>query len=183
MFDFLDIYPWILPFFIFFGRICDVSLGTLRIILVSKGSRRLAPAIGFLEVFIWILIISQILARANDMVSYLSYAAGYATGTYIGLVVEEKIGLGYVIYRVFTMKNGLELNAALKGGGFGSSVIHGEGSVSKVDIVEVVISRKQVRPVEKIINDFDSDAFYTVEDVRAKQRGVFNSRRACSVRK
>ena len=182
MFDFLDIYPWILPFFIFFGRICDVSLGTLRIILVSKGSRNMASVIGFMEVFIWILIIAQILARANDLVSYLCYAAGYAAGTYIGMVVEEKIGLGFVIYRVFTMKNGLELTAALKDSGFGSSVIHGEGSVSKVDIVEVVISRKQTKQVEKIINEFDKDAFYTVEDVRAKQRGVFN-RRQFAVRK
>ena len=74
MFDFLDVYPWLLPVMIFFGRIFDVSLGTLRIIFVSKGERYIAPVIGFFEVFIWVVIISQILTRANDLVAYLSYA-------------------------------------------------------------------------------------------------------------
>ena len=87
MFDFLDIYPWLLPIVIFFGRIFDVSLGTLRIIFVSKGEKYIAPVIGFVEVFIWVVIISQILTRANDLVSYLSYAAGYASGNYIGILL------------------------------------------------------------------------------------------------
>ncbi len=72
MFDFLDTYPWLLPVIIFFGRICDVTLGTLRIIFVSKGERTKAPIVGFFEVFIWIVIISQILSRANNLVSYLA---------------------------------------------------------------------------------------------------------------
>jgi uncharacterized protein YebE (UPF0316 family) len=76
MLDFLDLYPWLLPFMIFFGRIIDVTLGTMRIIFVSKGEKLKAPLIGFFEVFIWVVVISQILVRANDLVSYLSYAAG-----------------------------------------------------------------------------------------------------------
>ena len=97
MFDFLDQSPWLLPIMIFFGRICDVSLGTLRIIFVSKGQKLKAPLTGFFEVFIWVVIISQILARANDLVSYLSYAAGYATGNYIGILLEERIAYGIVL--------------------------------------------------------------------------------------
>ena len=53
MFAFLDTYPYLLPFIIFFGRIVDVTLGTLRIIFVSKGEKYLAPLIGFFEVLIW----------------------------------------------------------------------------------------------------------------------------------
>jgi uncharacterized protein YebE (UPF0316 family) len=83
MLDFLDLYPWLLPFMIFFGRIIDVTLGTMRIIFVSKGEKLKAPLIGFFEVFIWVVVISQILVRANDLVSYLSYAAGYAAGNYM----------------------------------------------------------------------------------------------------
>lgn len=77
MFEFIDTHSWLLPFMIFFGRICDVTLGTLRIIFVSKGERYKAPLVGFFEVFIWIVIISQVLARANDIVAYLAYAGGY----------------------------------------------------------------------------------------------------------
>ena len=104
MFDFLDIYPWLLPVVIFFGRIIDVALGTLRIIFVSKGEKNKAPLIGFVEVFIWVVVISQILARANDIVAYVSYAAGYAAGNYIGLILENRIAYGIVLCRIYNRK-------------------------------------------------------------------------------
>lgn len=173
MFDFLDVYPWLLPVIIFFGRICDVTLGTLRIIFVSKGERNKAPLVGFFEVFIWIVIISQIISRANDLISYLSYAAGYATGNYVGILVENKIAFGYQLFRVYTKKDGHELSRRLNKDGFGSTFIKGEGVISEVDIIETVVSRKGEKRVIDIINTFDPNAFYLVEDIRAKQRGIF----------
>ena len=146
----LDTYPWILPFAIFFGRICDVSLGTLRIIFVSKGEKKIAPLIGFVEVFIWVVIIAQVLSRANDLASYLAYAGGYAAGTYIGLRIEEHIGFGFIKYRVFTMQNGLDLVNTLNKQGYGSTLVHGEGSVSDIDIIESVVGRKDAKAVGEI---------------------------------
>ena len=175
----LDAYPWILPFVIFFGRICDVSLGTLRIVLVARGEKKLAPIVGFVEVFIWIVIIAQVFSRANDLLSYAAYAAGYATGTYVGMLVEARLGLGFVIYRVFTMQNGLDLSRHLHQSGFGATMTHGQGSVSEIDIIEAVIARKNIRALEAIIHDFDPNAFYVVEDVRAKQRGFFTRPSKC----
>ncbi|MEA4997612.1 MAG: DUF5698 domain-containing protein [Petrimonas sp.] len=176
MFDFLDQSPWLLPIMIFFGRICDVSLGTLRIIFVSKGQKLKAPLIGFFEVFIWVVIISQILARANDLVSYLSYAAGYATGNYIGILLEERIAYGIVLCRVYTRKNGTELVQMLKNAGHGATMVHGTGSVDKVDIIETVIERKDMKVISKYLTDFDQDIFYVIEDVRTKKNGIFNKR-------
>lgn len=181
--EFLDLYPWALPLCIFFGRICDVSLGTLRILFVSRGERRIAPLIGFVEVFIWIVIIAQVLSRANDLLSFLSYAGGYATGTFIGMYIEERIGYGFVKYRVFTLQNGLDLVALLNRGGYGSTLVHGEGSVSEIDIVETVINRKDGKKVEGIISEFDPKAFTIVEDVRAKQLGIFAKRQGMMHRK
>lgn len=173
MFDFLDTYPWILPLIIFFGRICDVSLGTLRIIFVSKGEKYKAPIVGFFEVFIWIVIISQVLSRANDMVSYLSYAAGYASGNFIGILIEQRIAFGVILFRVFTQKDGMDLTRTLNSKGFGSTCISAQGSVSKVDVVESVFDRKFEKDVDGIVRDFDPNAFYIVEDIRSKQRGIF----------
>ena len=169
--EFIDAYPWILPIVIFFGRICDVSLGTLRIVFVSKGEKRLAPLIGFV-----VVIIAQILSRANSLESYLAYAGGYAAGTFIGLHLESRIGLGFVVYRVFTLKSGPELIGSLRACGFGATLIHGTGSVAEIDIVESVIGRKESRKVESLIRAFDPDAFYMTEDVRAKQKGVFSKK-------
>lgn len=177
MFDFLDVYPWLLPIIIFFGRIVDVSLGTLRIIFVSKGEKYKAPLIGFFEVFIWVVIISQILSRANDMIAYISYAGGYAAGNYVGILMEQYIAYGVVLCRIYTQKDGEQLVNMLQGLGHGSTLVHGSGSVDKVDIIETVIDRKEMKILEKRLNLFDSQIFYVVEDVRTKQNGIFNKRR------
>ena len=166
-------YPYVLPFVIFFGRIFDVSLGTLRIIFVSKGKRTIAPIIGFFEVFIWVVIISQILSHANDLIAYLSYAAGYATGTYVGMLIESKLAFGVLLYRVYTKESGSELVKMLNENGFGATMIRGEGSVGKVDVIETVVARQQMKKIEQVIDDFDENAFYVTEDVRTAQNGIF----------
>ena len=173
MFDFLDTYPHLLPLFIFVGRIFDVTLGTLRIIFVSKGEKLKAPIIGFFEVFIWIVIISQILSRANDMIAYLSYAGGYAAGNYVGILIEKRIAFGIILCRVYTNKAGINLVKLLSLKGFGATLVHGTGSVEEVDIIETVIDRKQLKLVSSIILSFDKDAFYVIEDVRTRSRGIF----------
>lgn len=183
MFDWLDVYPWALPVAIFFGRICDVSLGTLRIIFVARGEKKLAPVIGFFEVFIWVVIIAQVLSRANELVSFIAYAGGYATGTLVGLLIEQQIGFGFVTYRVFTTRNGPGLAGVLNQRGYGATVIHGQGAVAEIDIVEAVVGRKDVKSVERIISQFDPSAFYVVEDVRTKQRGIFTTKRLLAKKK
>lgn len=177
MFDFLDTYPWLLPILIFFGRIVDVSLGTLRIIFVSKGEKYLAPLIGFFEVFVWVVIISQILTRANDLVAYLSYAAGYASGNYVGILLEQRIAYGIVLCRIYTQNNGMELVQILNKLNYGATMTHGKGSTNEVDIIETVIDRHQMKTLERTLNNFDQHIFYVVEDVRTKQNGIFLKRR------
>lgn len=174
MFDFLEVYPWLLPIVIFFGRICDVTLGTLRIIFVSKGEKKKAPIVGFFEVFIWVVVISQVLTHANDIIAYIAYAAGYAAGNYVGILVENKIGFGFQLYRVYERKDGRELLKVLKDNGFGATMIKGEGSISEIDIIEIAVSRKSGKKVASIINAFDPEAFFLVEDIRSKQKGIFN---------
>lgn len=174
MSEFLDTYPWSLPLVIFFGRIVDVSIGTLRIVFVSRGARNIAPVVGFVEVFIWVVIIAQVLARADGLMSYLAYAAGYAAGTYIGLTVENKIGFGYVILRLFTKLNGMTLVANLNQHGHGATLVKGEGLIYKLDIVETVVRRTQLRDVEATMRKYDPTAFYTIEDVRTRSKGIFS---------
>lgn len=175
MFTFLEIYPWLLPIVIFFGRICDVTLGTLRIIFVSKGERYKAPIVGFFEVFIWVVIISQIFSNANDLIAYVSYAAGYAAGNYVGILVENKIAFGYQLIRVYTKKDARELIKVLNESNIGATFVVGEGAMSKVNIVETVIDRKALNHTLGAITKFDSDVFYLVEDIRYKKKGIFTS--------
>lgn len=173
MTEFLATYPWALPLVIFFGRIIDVSLGTLRIVFVSRGARHIAPVIGFVEIFIWIVVIAQIFNQANGFLAYFSYAGGYAVGTYLGLTLENKIGFGYVILRLFTKLHGVGLVNTLNQKGYGATIIAAEGAFAKVDVVETVVRRVDLRQVENMLQQFDPEAFYTIEDVRTRRRGIF----------
>jgi uncharacterized protein YebE (UPF0316 family) len=178
MFDFLDAYPYLLPIIIFFGRIIDVTLGTLRIIFVSKGEKYKAPLIGFFEVLIWIVVISEIFSRANDMVAYISYAAGYASGNFVGIIIEQRIAFGIILCRIYTRKNGKDLVSIFNANNFGATLLEATGSVEKIQIIETVIERKEMKKVEKLVIEFDPDVFYVVEDVRVKQRGIFPKTRS-----
>jgi uncharacterized protein YebE (UPF0316 family) len=101
----LGLYAWVvLPILIFLARICDVSLGTVRLIFVSRGYKHLAPLVGFFEVLIWIIAISQILGHLSTPTCYLGYAAGYAAGNHVGIVLAETLFLGVVLMRVITQK-------------------------------------------------------------------------------
>jgi len=173
MFDFLDQYPYLLPIMIFFGRICDVTLGTLRIIFVSKGEKYKAPIFGFFEVFIWIMVISQILSRSNSIFSYLCYAAGYAMGNYVGIIIESRIAFGILVCRIYTNKEPSILVSMLSERGYGATTMEGMGTKKKAYIIEAVVERKALKEIDRFITDFDKNTFYTAEDVRIRQKGVF----------
>ncbi len=163
----------ILPLIIFFARICDVSIGTLRIVFVSKGKKNLAPLFGFFEVFIWIVVISEILKNVDNIVCYIAYAGGYAAGNFIGMNIEERIALGVQLIKVFSPKDLKPLQKKLNEARFGTTLIEGDGSVGRVNILYAVINRKTFDQVEQILTDFDPSLFYVIEDVRSANAGIF----------
>jgi len=78
-----------------------------------------------------------------------------------------------LLYRVYTKESGSELVKMLNENGFGATMIRGEGSVGKVDVIETVVARQQMKKIEQVIDDFDENAFYVTEDVRTAQNGIF----------
>lgn len=163
----------VLPLLIFFARICDVTLGTLRIIFLSKGYKYIAPVLGFFEILIWVMAISQLLSNMGTWVAYVAYAGGYATGNLVGMTIEERIAIGTLLLRITTPKGGRELMKLLNSQGFGVTLIDGEGSSGKVSIIQTVTSRKMIKKVEGILVDYDPNLFYTIEDVRMVKHGIF----------
>ena len=169
-----QIYQYIiLPLIIFVARICDVSLGTMRIVFVSKGKKNIAPIIGFFELLIWIVVISEILKSADNIVCYIAYAGGYAAGNFIGMNIEERIAIGSQLIKVFSARDVSPLQKSLNEAGFGATVIEGDGSTGKVKILYTVINRKTFNQAEKILKDFDPLIFYVIEDVRLVKSGIF----------
>ena len=162
----------ILPLLIFFARICDVTIGTLRIILVSKGQKFIAPLLGFFEVLIWIIAISKIMENLDNVACYIGYAAGFATGNYVGMLVEEKLAMGVMIIRVITQKSASDLIENLTIAGYGITNIEAEGSKGNVNVIYTIIQRQDLHDVVAIINKFNPKAFYTIEDVKFASREI-----------
>jgi len=163
----------LLPLLICCSRIIDVSLGTLRIIFVSKGFRVLAPVMGFFEVLIWIIVISQVMQNLTNVVNYLAYALGFALGSFAGMTIERRLSLGMVVVRVITAKDARKLITFMRGEGYGVTVLNAEGSSGRVNIVFTVIKRTDVETVIEHIKHFNPKAFYTVEDIQSVTEGVF----------
>jgi len=169
-----DLYLYlILPLLIFFARIIDVTLGTMRIIFVSKGQRIIAPILGFFEVFIWIIAIGQIMGNINNFACYFGYAAGFAMGNYVGMRLEEHLAMGNILIRVISSKNGDILIKNLNIKGFGATMIEGEGSAGKVQLIYSIVKREDLEDVINVIKEFNPKAFFTIEDIRKVSSGIF----------
>jgi uncharacterized protein YebE (UPF0316 family) len=166
----------VLPLLIFFARILDVTLGTMRIILVSKGQRVVAPILGFFEVFIWIIAIGQIFGNINNFACYFGYAAGFAMGNYVGMRLEEHLAMGNILIRVISSKDGDILIKNLNKGGYGATMVEGAGSAGKVQLIYSIVSRENLSDVVSVIQEFNPKAFYSIEDIRKVSSGIFPSK-------
>jgi len=163
----------IVPLLIFLARIFDVSVGTIRIILIAKGLKKIAPILGFFESLIWILAVSQIMMHLNNFYYYVAYASGFAVGTLIGMIIEEKISLGYVIIRVITYKEADELVEHLRKNKYTVTVLDAMGVNGPVKLIFLVLRRTNTEEIINIIKYYNPNAFYTIEDVKFVNGGVF----------
>jgi uncharacterized protein YebE (UPF0316 family) len=172
--DDAQLYAWvILPLLIFVARVADVTLGTLRIIFVSRGKRRLAPILGFFEVLIWIVAIGQLVQNLSSVTSYLGYAAGFAAGNYVGMLIEDRLAIGTQVVRAIIAGNGEEVIHHLHDAGFGVTGVDGQGATGPVKLIYAVVKRKHIKEVMRIIHNVHPKAFVTIEDVRSSEEGIF----------
>jgi uncharacterized protein YebE (UPF0316 family) len=163
----------ILPILIFCARVADVSLGTLRTVYVSQGKKQLAPLIGFFEVFIWILAMGQIFSNVTNIWYYFAYAGGFATGNYIGLMIERKISLGHLKIQLILRENPENLINTLKVEGFGLTTITAIGTTGNVYLLIMIIKRKNESRVKAIIREKSPNAFISIEQVKSVKGGQF----------
>ncbi|NEM98553.1 DUF2179 domain-containing protein [Pontibacter burrus] len=157
----------IIPLLIFLARIMDVTLGTLRIVFISKGDKMIAPALGFLEVLIWLVAITQVMQNLNNVASYLAWAGGFATGNFLGLRIEQKLALGQMVVRVITVDSAHNLIERLKGHGYRLTCVDARGTRGKVNLLFMIVKRKKLNHVLDIIREYNPQAFYSIEDVRS----------------
>jgi uncharacterized protein YebE (UPF0316 family) len=170
-----DYFNWIiLPLLICLSRLGDVTLATLRHIFVSKGYKKIVPVLGFFEVLIWLIAIRQVFGNLNNIACFLAWAAGFALGTYCGMLIEEKLALGMQIIRIITDKDPTDMIGQFRSLKQGVTVVDGKGSQGPVKLVFTVVNRVHKKQIIEIIHAHNPNAFYSIEDVKSASHGVFS---------
>ncbi len=162
----------ILPLLIFLMRITDVSIGTIRIIYVTRGNRLVAPILGFFEVLVWVIAISNIIQHLNNWYCYIAYAGGFATGNFVGMLIEERLAIGTSLIRVIARKELAGLSEALNEKGYSTTTLAARGKYDDVSVIFVVVKRKAINDTIALIKEHHPNAFYTIEDIRYVSQSV-----------
>lgn len=161
-----DFYTYlVIPFLIFLSRVADVSLGTVRIILVSKSYKFFAALLGFFEVLIWVIAISKLTDNLDNIVTYVAYAFGFSIGTYVGIVIEEKIAIGTLLLQVISPKDQEKVIEILREARIKTYTVKSEFEDREADILYIIVTRKNYNKVARIIRKHDPKALFSVEDI------------------
>jgi len=151
---------------IFLLRIGDVSIGTVRVLYTVRGKRVVSTALGFVESLVWIFAISRLMKTVNENpINMVAWAIGFATGTAVGITLEQWIATGQVMVRIISVYHSAELRRALHEMGFGVTAVEGEGKDGSILILFVVAPRRRTKEVSKMIDQIDPEAFMTVEPI------------------
>jgi uncharacterized protein YebE (UPF0316 family) len=160
---------------IFLARLTDVSMGTLRTILIIRGRRGIAAFSAFFEIMVWVLGVSRVITQLDRWYYIVAFALGFASGNYLGSYLEGKIALGYRFAYVVPSEKQTNLAEILRKQGFGVTVIKGEGLKGTEYVYNIVLRRKDIHRFLKTLEANDKKAFYTIMDVYALHGGYMRS--------
>jgi len=156
---------------IFLARVVDVSLGTIRTVTIVRGWRALAAVIGFVEVTIFICVITRVITHIDSWINVIAYSGGFAAGTFVGMTIEKKLAPGRVLMRVISRGFWTQVAEKLREHGFGVTEFSGVGKQGVVCMLESVIERKKMPMFIHLVEDVDASAFVTSEEMGQTRRG------------
>lgn len=163
---------------IFFARVSDVTLATIRMLMVVQGRKIQAAIIGFFEVSIYVTALSKVVSSLDNIGNLLAYALGFACGNYIGIIIENRIALGNLAAQIIlkgSNENNIELIETLRGNGFGVTVLEGHGKEGSREILHIAINRKDLNKLKDLVYSYDEDAFIIANTISPISGGYFSS--------
>jgi uncharacterized protein YebE (UPF0316 family) len=173
--ELLSMQAWLTAGLIFMLRVTDMSLDTLRVLVVLRGRKAIAWGLGFCQALIFVLAISSVLTGDNGYLNILGYAAGFATGNVVGMLIEERLAIGHIQLSIVSSRLGTAIAERLRGEGYAITEIPARGKDGMVTLLNCSVLRKNVVRVHKIVNQVDPAAFITAEDVRPVRRGFWRA--------
>jgi len=160
---------------IFALRVGDMSLDTIRVLFVVRGKKRLAWILGFMQSLIFVVAISSVLTNLKNPLTIIGYAAGFATGNVVGMLIEERLGIGHMQLSIVSPSRGAAIAELLREHGFGVTELSGRGRNGMVSFLSISVARKQTAEVETLILEADPEAFITAEEVRPMRHGFWRA--------
>lgn len=161
--------------FIFALRLVDVSMGTVRTILITRDMRKLAAIISFVEVTIWVIAISRIIGQLENVWNILGFSGGFAAGTLLGMWFESKLAFGCADVQIISLQLGTELCTRIRGEGYGATQVEAQGRSGPVQSISVVTPRKKVKELLGLINEIDPSSFVNMRESRHVERGYLQN--------
>jgi uncharacterized protein YebE (UPF0316 family) len=166
---------WLMAGLIFLLRVTDMTLDTLRVLVVMRGRKSIAWILGFFQAGIFVLAISSVLENLDNPLNIAGYAAGFATGNVMGMLIEERLAIGHILLSIVSPRRGSAIAENLRGEGYAVTEIPARGKDGMVSLLYVNVLRRNTERVKKLANEIDPDAFITAEDVRPIRRGFWRA--------
>jgi uncharacterized protein YebE (UPF0316 family) len=156
---------------IFFVRVLSITLATIRLLIMGRTSKALVAGIAFFEALTFALTFGVVASDLTNMWYLAAYCGGFAAGTWVGTIVDERLGQGFASVNIISMAKSLPIVEAIREAGFGATRTSGEGGTGTVGLVFVVARRRDIRQIADIATSIDPKAFVTIEEARSVSRG------------
>lgn len=161
--------------FLIFGlRVLGIAISTLSTLMTVQGRKFYAVAAGFFSSLVYVIAIGKVVTNLNNVWNILAYAGGFAGGTLIGMMLDQRLALGFAEVRFISTDDGHDLANALREAGFGVTELHGHGRERTVEVIAVLCPRKEMKRVLEVGRRVDEDAIVTVTEPRSVERGYWH---------
>jgi uncharacterized protein YebE (UPF0316 family) len=170
-----DPQAWLFALLIFFLRVADMALDTIRVLFVVRGKKAITWVLGFFQSLIFVIAISSVLTELDNILNVIGYATGFATGNLVGMIIEQRLAIGHILVTIISSNRGAFIAERLRAGGYAVTEIAGRGRNGTVFELHASVQRKDVPNVETIVLEADPQAFITAEDVRPVRRGFWRA--------
>ena len=160
---------------IFGLRVLGIAISTLSTLMTVQGRKLYAVAAGFISALVYVIAIGKVVTNLGNVWNIIAYSAGYAGGTLLGMLLDQRLALGFAEVRFISTDDGRGLADTLREAGFGVTELQGHGRDQTVEVIGVLIPRKEVNNVLKIAKSVDDDAIVMVTEPRIVQRGYWHS--------
>ena len=172
---FLSPQAWMGAGLIFLLRVSDMTLDTLRVLVVMRGKKSIAWVLGFFQATIFVVAISSVLSNLGNPLNVIGYAAGFATGNVVGMLIEERLAIGHTHINIVSSRLGSAIAESLREQGYAVTEVPARGKDGAVSLLNASILRRHVDKVRRLVNQVDPEAFITAEDVRPIRRGFWRA--------